>query len=333
MQFSKQIPMRYLALILGIVSMIVVASCNHSKTETAQGPSTEPSQTTYASADAAVAALVSAARAHSKDQLSDVLGPAADDVINSGDEVEDRHTMDNFVKQYDEKHTLTPNPDGSLTLVIGDKDWPMPIPIVKDSDDPTPWRFDTDAGEDEIINRRVGQNELDTMQTCLAIVDAQRDYIQMDPTGAGVAVYAQKIVSDAGTKNGLYWDAKEGEQQSPLGPLMADATDEGYVKARQEAGKPIPYHGYCYHMLQSQGPNAEGGAYDYVVNGKAIGGFALVAHPADYGNSGVMTFIVNQDGVVYQKDLGEQTEAIASAMTTFDPDPSWKKSEPATPAQ
>src|SRR5262245_36229559 len=161
MKFSKQIPLRYLWLSLGIVIAMVIVSCNHSKTQSSESASTEPSQATYASPDAAVAALVSAARAQSKDQLSDILGPEADDVLNSGDEVEDRHAMENFVKLYDQKHTLTANPDGSMTLVVGDKDWPMPIPIVKDSDDPKPWWFDTDAGKDEIINRRVGQNELD----------------------------------------------------------------------------------------------------------------------------------------------------------------------------
>ena len=175
------------------------------------------------------------------------------------------------------------------------------------------------------MNRRIGRNELNTIQVCLAYVDAQREYAMKDMDGDGKAEYAQKFVSGPGTKNGLYWEAKDGESPSPLGPFAAEASAEGY--ARDKAGKPTPYHGYYFKILKSQGGNASGGAYDYIVDGSMIGGFALVAYPAEYGNSGVVTFVVNHDGIVYQKDLGLDTEKIASAMEKFDPDSSWSRSD------
>jgi len=203
--------------------------------------------------------------------------------------------------------------------VIGKDDWPFPIPLVKKGDS---WFFDTEKGREEVLNRRIGQNELSTIQTMLAIVDAQREYAVKDLDGDGVPEYARKFMSDPGKKNGLYWETKEGEELSPLGPAAAQAREEGYKKS---GNKPIPFHGYYYRILESQGKNAAGGAYDYVVKGKMIGGFAVVAYPAKYGNSGVMTFLVNHDGVVYQKDLGKITAKTANAMKKFDPDSTWKK--------
>ena len=188
------------------------------------------------------------------------------------------------------------------------------------------WFFDTIAGKEEILNRRIGRNELNAIQVCLAYVDAQREYVLKDRDGDRLLEYAQKFISNQGKKNGLYWEIKEGEKQSPLGPLVAKAAKEGYT-GKKPVGKRTPYHGYYYKILKAQGKNAPGGEYDYIVKDKMIGGFALVAYPAEYGNSGVMTFMVNHDGVVYEKDLGKDTEKIAAAMKKFDPDKTWKKAE------
>ena len=191
------------------------------------------------------------------------------------------------------------------------------------------WRFDTKAGKQEILARRIGRNELSTIQTCLVYVDAQHEYARKDRDKNGLLEYAQKFRSSPGKEDGLYWDTREGEEESPLGPLVAEAVKEGYGRktGKQIAGQPTPYHGYYYRILKAQGKSAPGGAYDYVVNGKMIGGFALVAYPAQYGNSGIMTFIVNQDGAVYQKNLGKNTAKIAQAMESFDPDKTWKKTQ------
>jgi hypothetical protein len=206
--------------------------------------------------------------------------------------------------------------------MLGKDDFPFPIPLFQAK---TGWEFDTAAGRVEILYRRIGRNELEAIQTALAYVDAQNDYADKD-RGAGSGVYAQRIVSSPGKKDGLYWPS-DGEQ-SPLGELAAQASAEGY---KVGGGEPQPYRGYYYRILTRQGPNAPGGEMDYVINGKMIGGFALVAYPAEYGNSGVMTFVVNHAGTVYQKDLGERTEAIAKRMTRFDPDQTWKKVEVSSP--
>ena len=230
---------------------------------------------------------------------------------------------------YDEKHAFEATPTGDLSLIVGPKDWPFPVPIIKSDDK---YLFDTDAGADELLNRRIGRNELATEEVCLAIVDAEREYVAEKPMGGDLPLYARKIMSDPGTKDGLYWPTKEGEPQSPLGPLVAIASEEGY-KARKSKDEPAPpYHGYHYKLLTAQGPHATGGATDYEVDGKLIGGFAVVAWPADYGNSGIMTFITNHNGIVYQKDLGEDTASIASKMTTFDLGPGWTRCEEPTTA-
>jgi Protein of unknown function (DUF2950) len=201
-------------------------------------------------------------------------------------------------------------------LVIGNEEWPFPIPLVRKDDS---WQFDTAAGREEILARRIGRNELNTIEACLAFVDAQQEYAEKGIGGNGV--YAQRIVSQPGKKDGLYWPAASGEDESPLGDLAASAAAEGYRAGQQR----MPYHGYYYRVLTRQGPSALGGAIDYVVRGKMIGGFALVAYPAEYGNSGVMTFVVNHQGVVFQKDLGLSTARVSGAMTTFNPDQSWSR--------
>jgi hypothetical protein len=208
--------------------------------------------------------------------------------------------------------------DGSQTLIIGNDDWPFPIPLVNKGGK---WQFDTKAGLDEILRRRIGRNELAAIQVSLAYVQAQNEYASLDPTGLGPHVYAQRIVSRPGKRDGLYWATAEGEQASPLGELAAEASAEGY----KTGNTPIPYYGYYYRILTRQGAHAPGGAYDYLAKGKMIGGFALVAYPAQYGNSGIMTFIVNQDGTVFQKDLGPQSDKLARKIEAFDPDSTWAK--------
>ncbi|HUO07912.1 MAG TPA: DUF2950 domain-containing protein [Phycisphaerae bacterium] len=279
------------------------------------------SQKTFSDPDLAVDALVSSFRTNDQDQTRRILGPAGDELLFSGDPVEVQTGLQKFLHAYDEKHELSANDDGTVTLSVGDDEWPMPIPLAKN--DKNAWYFDTEAGKDEILNRRIGRNELDTIQTMLAINDAQREYAETDPDHDGVPAYAQKFLSDPGKKNGLYWQTKEGEPDSPLGPLVATAASQGYTHATND--EPQPYRGYFYHMLTAQGPSAPGGARDYIVNGQMLGGFAVVAYPATYGNSGIMTFIINQDGTVYQRDLGEDTAKLAIQITTFDPDDNWKK--------
>ena len=276
----------------------------------------------FATPEEAVKAVITAMRNNNDKELIAVFGPSAKDLIFSGDPVADKQRRELLLRKYDEKNSLVPE-KGAMVIVIGKDDWPFPIPLVKKEN---AWFFDTDKGREEILNRRIGDNELNTIQTLLAVVDAEREYAIKDLDGDGVPEYAQKLMSDPGKKNGLYWKTKEGEDPSPLGEFVADARAKGYTR-NESKQKPIPYHGYYYRMLKAQGKNAAGGAYDYVVKGKMIGGFAVIASPAKYGNSGVMTFLVNHDGVVYQKDLGKNTEKAAKSIKKFDPDSTWKKVE------
>lgn len=285
-------------------------------------PAETVKQRTFASPEEAVEALVTALRSNDVNALEAIFGPGSRDLIMSGDPVEDQSGRERFLKFYDEKNRLEETAD-KVFLSVGDDDWPLPIPIVKRD---ALWRFDAKEGMDEILARRIGRNELSVIQVCLAYVDAQREYVIKDRDTDSLLEYAQKFRSDPGKKNGLYWNVKEGEEQSPLGPLVAADHEKGYT-AKQSGGKPVPYHGYYYRILKAQGKNAPGGAYDYMVNGQMIGGFALVAYPARYASSGVMTFIVNHDGVVYEKDLSDNTENAALAMKLFNPDGTWKKVE------
>jgi len=233
--------------------------------------------------------------------------------------VADKERRATFLEAFDAKHSLVTK-GSSTVLVIGEQSWPFPIPVVKQG---KVWLFDTNKGRQEILNRRIGQNEIGAIQVCLAYVDAQREYAISGANG-GLREYALKFRSDPGQRNGLYWQTAEGEQVGPLGPLVSEAKKEGY-QAKGSGSKTAPYHGYCYRILKGQGKHAVGGAFNYVVNGHMILGFAAVAYPAEYGSSGVMTFIVNHEGVVYQRMLGANTAKIAEKMTLYDPDPSWKK--------
>ena len=275
-------------------------------------------QRTFASPEEAVKALVEALKSNDAKAVEAIFGPGSRDILLSGDPVADKAVVEKFLNRYEERNRLEVT-GTRANLNVGKDDWPFAIPIVKKD---SLWRFDIKAGREEIQARRIGQNELSAIQVSLAYVDAQREYVSKDRDGDGLMEYAQKFASDKGKKNGLYWKVAEGEEQSPLGPFAAAAQKQGYSKKGQ---KPEPFHGYYYRILTGQGKNAPGGAYDYLVKGNMIGGFALVAYPAKYGASGVMTFIVNHDGVVYQKDLGKNTEKAAQAMKVFDPDSTWKK--------
>jgi hypothetical protein len=274
-----------------------------------------PAQKTFATPEEAAAALVQAVKAHDRAAFLAVLGNASE-WVSSGDKAADRATADQFVAAYEAKHAITR--DGNTArMTIGADDFPFAFPIVKDGER---WRFDTAAGKDEMLARRIGENELDAIKVLQAIADAQRDYASEDRDGDGVVAYAQKLVSSKGKRDGLYWPTKAGDPPSPLGPLVVQASSEGYKK---EAKGPTPYHGYYYRMLKGQGKDAASGALDYVVRGRAIGGFALIAWPAKYANSGIMTFIVNQDGKVFQSDLGPGTAEKAAKIQRFDPGPGW----------
>jgi hypothetical protein len=271
--------------------------------------------------EAAVDALVAAARSGDTKAIVRLLGPQGKAIVSSGDPVADKNTREKFVATYDAKHEIEREGDGTQTLILGNDDFPFPIPLINKGGK---WQFDAQAGLDEILRRRVGRNELAAIQVALAYVQAQNEYASLDPGGLGQHVYAQRIVSRPGKKDGLYWPTAKGETPSPLGELAAQAAAEGY----KAGAKPIPYHGYYYRILKRQGPSAPGGAYDYLVNGRMIGGFALLSYPAEYGNSGIMTFMVNQDGTVYQKDLGPKTTELARQIDSFAPDQSWTKAEP-----
>ena len=268
----------------------------------------------FASADEAVAALIEAGRKPDAARLEELFGPGSESILSSGDAVADKNARENFLKMYDTKHSLVPDGDDKVILQVGSEDWPMPVPVVKKDGQ---WYFDGAEGADEIVYRRIGHNELGAIAVCRGYVDAQHEYAAADHDGEGAGVYANKLVSDEGTQNGLYWKTVEGEPASPIGPFIASAASEGY-KVGDGA-----YHGYHYRPLYSQTDNANGGVIDYFDKGVLKNGFALIAWPAEYGASGVMTFIVNQDGVVFQKDLGDDTEKAVSGIDAYDPDSTW----------
>ncbi len=282
--------------------------------------SQQPGQASFSTPEEAADALVTAAQSGGEKAMLDLLGPDGKQIVSSGDETEDANSRANFVRRYHEMHRLVKEPDGTVTLYIGARNWPTPIPLVHKANS---WYFDTDTGKKEILFRRIGRNELSTIRVCRELVRAENEY-----RGSPQGEYARKIVSDAGQHNGLYWRAEAGEPQSPIGPLVAAAVAEGYAGAGTSAAA-TPYRGYYFHVLTRQGRNASGGVKSYLVNGKMIEGFAFVAYPAEYRSSGVMTFIVGSDGIVHEKDLGRETGRIAKAMTTYDPDSSWKVTEEA----
>jgi hypothetical protein len=276
-----------------------------------------PSYKVFATPEDAGNALQQAGKSGDQNEVLAVFGPDSKKIIYSGDPVQDKAAADAFIKAYDVMHRWRKMPDGSQILLVGADNFPFPIPLRKTA--AGQWYFDAGAGEEEILRRRVGRNELAVMDVCMALVDAQYEYSAKPREGA-TKQFAQKFISDPGKQNGLYWDSPAGQPQSPLGPMAAFATADGY-KVKQNAH--VPFHGYYFRILDKQGANTPGGAKDYIKDGRMVGGFAFVAYPADYGNTGVMTFIVNQDGVLLQKDLGKTTAETAVAMSAFDPDKSW----------
>ncbi|KAB2874056.1 MAG: DUF2950 domain-containing protein [Pseudorhodoplanes sp.] len=275
----------------------------------------------FGSPSEAATALVEAAKAKDQKMILDILGPSYSEWILSGDPVLDAQAQARFVDAYAQKSSVTMQGTDKATLLIGNDDFPFPFPIVKRGDR---WSFDSEAGKEELLNRRIGRNELNTIEVLRAIVDAQREYATRDRDDDGAPDYAQKFISSPGKKDGLYWPTAQGEAQSPLGPLVADAARRGYQKKSSDT-EPVPYHGYYFRILRSQGAHASGGTYDYVVKGKMIGGFAVIAYPARYDVSGIKTFLINHDGQVYERDLGPSTSKAAAEIGTFDPDSRWKE--------
>jgi hypothetical protein len=283
----------------------------------ARSAAQQKGQKTFPSPEEAAQALATAAQGNDTTAMLSILGPEGKQIVSSGDPTEDAENHAKFARKYLEMHRIVKEPDGTTAvLYIGAENWPGPIPLVNKGN---MWYFDTAAGEAEIVYRRVGRNELSTIRVCQELVAAQKEYF------SGNNAYAPQIFSDEGQHNGLYWKASASEPQSPIGPLVAAAVAEGYVKG--QSGPPTPYRGYLYHVLTRQGKRAPGGAKNYIVNGKMTEGFAFVAYPAEYRSSGVMTFVVNADGVVYQKDLGKKTEALGKAMKEYNVDSSWQKAE------
>jgi hypothetical protein len=304
---------RLIGIIVAVISLILFSGISGAQ---------QKGQKTFSTPEEASHALFVAVQKNDQQALLEILGSAGKEIISSGDAVEDKNNRDRFVKKYEQMHRLDMEPDGTTTLFVGAENWPLPIPIASKAG---VWYYDTDSGKQEILFRRIGRNELSTIRVFHQLIDAQKEYYAQSHDGDPVKQYARKFASDQGKHNGLYWKASNGETESPIGPLVAYARGKGYTKSKN-AG-PRPFQGYYYRILTRQGKNAPGGEKSYVVNGKMTEGFAFLAYPAVYRVSGVMTFIVDQDGIVYQKDLGPKTASSAKEMNNYDPDATWEKAE------
>ncbi len=282
-------------------------------------------ETAFASPDAAAEALGAAWRSGRTSDLLKIFGPAGEKLVVSGDPVAEKNAREQFAASYAQQHRIERGSGGEAILVIGSDDWPYPIPIVREG---SAWRFDAKAGAQQILDRRIGRDELNAISVARAYVDAQRDYAAKTP---GLHEYAQQVASSDGKQDGLYWPAVPGGAESPLGPLVGAAEAKGYPPPPPTTGARAPFQGYYFRILEGQGGHAPGGAKSYVLNGHMTGGFALIAFPAKWGDSGVMTFVVNQDGIVFEKNLGPRTESLARAVTLYDPDRSWKIALPKGP--
>lgn len=312
---------RHLAPILALAAMLAGSVPLAAAAAAAGDVPTPPPAATFASPEDAIAALIEALKAGDQAALGRVLGPGSAALLRSGDPVEDAHERGSFLKAYAARHELVTEPAGTVVLHVGDNDWPLPIPILRSGEG---WHFDAQRGAQEIIDRRIGRDEIAAISVCLAYVDAQRDYFDLVKASTGTGVYAQRLVSTAGKRDGLYWPPAPGTPDSPLQALVSAAVGEGYPGALV-AGKPIPYRGYHFRVLTAQGSAVPGGARDYMVKGRMTGGFALLAWPARYGASGIVSFVVGPDGIVFQKDLGPTTPERAAAISRFDPDLSWAR--------
>ncbi len=275
-------------------------------------------QKTFSSSKQAVDALIQAVRDGNTFELIAILGPGSEEIVSSGDAVADKNGREDFLARYDLRHFIAVPATNRLSLNIGKDGWQFPIPLVHSK---SRFYWDGAAGKEEILYRRIGRNELSAIDVCKGVVAAQHEYAAVGHDGLPAGIYAQQLMSEPGKQNGLYWQVNEGEKPSPAGPLLAGASAAGYG----DSPKGSPYHGYYYRVLRAQGANAKGGVKSYIVDGKMTGGFALVAHPADYRSSGVMTFLVNDNGTIYQKDLGENTDELVKQMNEYNPDRSWKR--------
>ena len=297
-----------------ITLSFALSSCNRSE----KGTGPEATQKTFASPEVAGNTLLEAAKSGDQSALLAIFGPDGKDILFSGDAVKDKNNLEDFVAAYGQMHRWVKLRIGGQMLQVGADNHPFPIPL--DQNPSGQWYFDTAAGKDEILARRIGKGELSAIAACAALADAQKQYFSQTHDGQNEKQYAQKFVSDDGKQNGLYWPTSAGEPSSPLAPLADFAKSLGYSNA---GDKPQPFNGYYFHILTKQGDKAPGGARDYVADGKMNGGFAVVAYPAEYRNSGIMTFVVGPDGIVFQKDLGENTNEVAMAMTEYNPGEGW----------
>jgi hypothetical protein len=296
-----------------MIAMLLIGVASGTRAE-------EAAVKTFPTYRAASEAFIAAVRANDDEAMKQILGAQERELLRSGDDSEDEKARLAFLKRYDEAHSFVRKTPDTVILTVGPSAWPVPFPIVRADG---VWHLDAGDGAKELSYRRIGHNELDAIRVCKALYTAQKQYAADSHDGIPAGAYAQRFRSEPGTQSGLYWDVEEGEAESPTGSLVAEATAEGYDSSKQ-SGKPTPFHGYLYRILKAQGPHAPGGAKDYSVDGKMTGGFAFVAYPAEYRSSGVMTLIVGPRGVVYQKDLGENTEQVAKELTAFDPDSTWK---------
>jgi hypothetical protein len=314
--FKNVMALRFLSVAFATRALLLALTISSVGCSKPAATSQQPQLKTFATPDDAGTALIATAEAGDRATLVAIFGPDSKEMLSSGDAVQDKNDADAFTSKYEVMHRWRRMDDGSQVLLVGADNFPFPIPLKKN--DAGQWFFDTDAGKQEILNRRIGRNELAIIQACEAVAEAQKQYFSQFHDGDSVKQYAAKFISDPGKQNGLYWPSAEGASESPLGPLAAHATSEGYSANPHE-----PFHGYYFRMLTSQSKNAPGAAKDYQVDGKLVRGFALVAYPAEYGNSGVMTFIMNRDGFLLQQDLGSSTTETATAMTEFDPGTGW----------
>lgn len=307
-----------IAITLGATHLAAADSATKQIAQT-QAKAAAQTQATYASPRQAAKALYEAIKTHDVKAIYKVLGPGSADLIYTGDPVADRQMHDQFIAVYEQALKIEMECDKKATLLLGDNEWPFPFPLVLGAKG---WQFDAKAGAEEMVNRRVGENELFTIKFCLAYGDAQREYAARDHDGDGLLEYAQRFRSSEGKQDGLYWSTQPGEPDSPFGPLVSSAINEGYSA---DSPAPVPFHGYYYRILTAQGKDAPGGSYDYLVKGNMIGGYALIAYPSRWGASGVMTFMCSHEGTVYQKDLGADTAEIAAKETRFNPDAGWTR--------
>jgi hypothetical protein len=300
-------------LVGSILAMLLMCVASHLRAQ-------DSDVKTFPTYRAAASAFMAAVRTNDEDVLKQILGAREQELLSSGDATQDENARLKFLERYDQAHALVRKTHDKVILTVGPSAWPVPFPIVRVDG---AWHFDAAEGAQEMAYRRIGHNELDAIRVCQALYTAQKQYAAASHDGVPAGTYAQRFRSEPGAQNGLYWEVTEGEPPSPAGSLVAEATSEGYDSARQ-SGKRTPFHGYFYRILKAQGRYAAGGAKDYVLEGRMTGGFAFVAYPAEYGSSGVMTFLVGPRGVVYEKDLGETTEEAAKGMAAFDPDGTWK---------